>query len=295
MTKFLMPSKKLTEFFGTVLGVFGVGFVAVKAVEYYDELGSSLSFTTFQVVALFLLTLAFFALNLFLAFGWYKICIAGKLEINFLSALQIYAKSQLAKYVPGNIFQFLGRQALMSAKDYRNKDVARTTFLELSILAVAGSLFFLPLAAMLLFSFSTILTVLFFAGLVLSFLAVLKAVSNMNWVWSFLSYFTFLLGTGFIFVLTIYVFAGQALTSQKFVLITVSYVVAWLLGLLTPGAPAGLGIREAVLLFLLKDIMPESALLLSILISRFINVLADILFYAAGYTLSFLTPLKEEA
>ena len=55
--------------------------------------------------------------------------------------------------------------------------------------------------------------------------------------------------------------------------------MAWLAGLLTPGAPAGIGVRELVLVLLLKGIVPEAELLLAVLLSRLVTVGGDLLFY----------------
>jgi len=52
--------------------------------------------------------------------------------------------------------------------------------------------------------------------------------------------------------------------------------------LLTPGAPAGLGVREAILLVLLSDHVGDAKILLAAIVGRAITVLGDLLFYGAG-------------
>jgi hypothetical protein len=51
--------------------------------------------------------------------------------------------------------------------------------------------------------------------------------------------------------------------------------VAWLAGLLTPGAPAGVGVREIMLLFLLGTVVGRADLLLAAVLSRVITVTGD--------------------
>jgi len=58
-----------------------------------------------------------------------------------------------------------------------------------------------------------------------------------------------------------------------------AYVLAWLAGFVTPGAPAGLGIRELVLLFLLQGLVGGPDLLLVILLGRVITVSGDLVFF----------------
>ena len=58
-----------------------------------------------------------------------------------------------------------------------------------------------------------------------------------------------------------------------------AYVLAWLIGLVTPGAPAGLGVREMVLLFLLKGFVSESDLILAVLVGRMVTVVGDGMYF----------------
>lgn len=60
------------------------------------------------------------------------------------------------------------------------------------------------------------------------------------------------------------------------------YVLAWLAGLVTPGAPAGVGVRELVLLFLLKGIVAEADLLLAVVLGRVVTVVGDFGFFVFG-------------
>jgi uncharacterized membrane protein YbhN (UPF0104 family) len=56
-------------------------------------------------------------------------------------------------------------------------------------------------------------------------------------------------------------------------------VIAWLAGAITPGAPAGIGIREVVMFTLLQTVAAESDLLLAIVLNRAITAGGDTLFY----------------
>ena len=62
-------------------------------------------------------------------------------------------------------------------------------------------------------------------------------------------------------------------------LIIGGYAFAWAVGFVVPGAPAGLGIREATLLTLLSSIFSSADLLLGILVFRMINTLGDMVFF----------------
>jgi uncharacterized membrane protein YbhN (UPF0104 family) len=58
-----------------------------------------------------------------------------------------------------------------------------------------------------------------------------------------------------------------------------AYVLAWLAGLVTPGAPAGVGIRELVLLFLLGRWIAQADLLLAVVLGRGVTVIGDFIYF----------------
>ena len=74
-------------------------------------------------------------------------------------------------------------------------------------------------------------------------------------------------------------------STARFVAAAFAYVIAWLAGFLVPGSPAGLGVREVVLLYLLSGHYPESTLLILILASRIVTTFGDVLFYLAALAL----------
>jgi hypothetical protein len=64
-----------------------------------------------------------------------------------------------------------------------------------------------------------------------------------------------------------------------------AYIIAWLAGLVTPGAPAGVGVRELVLLFLLGGQVAEADLLLAVILGRTVTVVGDLMFFCAAYAM----------
>ena len=69
-----------------------------------------------------------------------------------------------------------------------------------------------------------------------------------------------------------------------------AYVIAWLAGLVTPGAPAGIGVREIVMYALLHTLISQSDLLTAIVLARIVTVAGDLLFYLLA--LIFFKPLN---
>lgn len=58
-------------------------------------------------------------------------------------------------------------------------------------------------------------------------------------------------------------------------LLTATFALSWVLGFLAPGAPAGLGAREGIMLLLLRGSAPADALLVFVLLARVVTMLGD--------------------
>lgn len=63
------------------------------------------------------------------------------------------------------------------------------------------------------------------------------------------------------------------------------YAASWLAGMLTPGAPAGAGVRETILVLMLSGFIGEANSVLIALILRTVTVLGDAYFYAVAQAL----------
>ena len=69
-------------------------------------------------------------------------------------------------------------------------------------------------------------------------------------------------------------FSISSLASQGELLSTFS--LAWIIGLIVPAAPGGLGVFESVILFGLGSQLPEAPLLASLLCYRLVSTISDV-------------------
>jgi hypothetical protein len=92
-------------------------------------------------------------------------------------------------------------------------------------------------------------------------------------------YVGFLLLSGLIFYATLQLLAHETNLVQVLPGICSAYIIAWLAGAITPGAPAGIGIREVVMFALLQSLVAGSDLLVAIVLNRAITAGGDTLFY----------------
>jgi len=65
-------------------------------------------------------------------------------------------------------------------------------------------------------------------------------------------------------------------------LLIAAYAFSWVAGFLVPGAPGGLGVRESVLIFLLRDSVPAGDAVLGAVLFRIVTLLGDVLFFCTS-------------
>lgn len=190
--------------------------------------------------------------------------------------------SQLAKYVPGNIFHLAGRQALGMAVGISAGVLAKSTIWELGSIAVAGTLFSWLILPLLLPGFPNVASVFLLLSSVALVAGLLRGMAGRQPAWAFIWQLLFLLVSGTVFVALLHVIAGgEGLAIRYWLAIGGAYIAAWLVGLVTPGAPAGVGVREMILLLLLKSLVAEMDLLMAVLLGRLVTVVGDLLFFVA--------------
>lgn len=222
----------------------------------------------------------------------------------------ILAVTQLAKYVPGGVMQPIGRAALSLRNGMKLRSftasVVQETVLTVSASVTVGACLLLlsrfgfqqiPAAyrnLVLAWAFAGLASVVLLASS--SRLLASKA-SNLHWMSrmmraigplpnaraTLLSFFSYclnylLIGMG-IWVI------GQSLglgESGTYALLTAAFALAWLLGFVVPGAPAGLGVREGVLTLLLASVVEQSHILALVIAIRLMSVIGDGLCFGAG-------------
>jgi len=270
---------------GHVLGVLGVGFVVFKLFQYKDQLDWSM---LLKIDGFFLLILTgiYGAAGLLLARAWQ--CVLHYLDLNVTLrwAFRTYGISQLAKYVPGNIFHLAGRQALGASAGLAHWPLAKSTLWELALQAIAGVLFSFLIIPLLFPAVSTFWSLLFFFSALILLLSIFYAVFDQRITLAFCWYLLFLIVAASLFTLMSSMMFVWPADFSTVLFIASAYVVAWLIGLVTPGAPAGVGVREVVLYALLERFFNQPELLTLILLSRLMTISGDFIFYGLAHVVT---------
>lgn len=212
----------------------------------------------------------------------------------------IYLKTNIAKYLPGNVWHFYGRVRALQATGSSTGAAIAGVVLEPILMAAAA----LGLAAIS-FSITIVndwrLLAICLGALVVMMVAihpwflnpVLRKLGKAKaqaqgltvitstlrlqaYPWhSLIGELGFVALRGLGFMITIV--ALQSLTSTQFFYILGVFSVAWLLGLLVPGAPGGVGVFEAVAIALLSGQLPAGLLLSGVALYRLLSTLAEAL------------------
>lgn len=226
-------------------------------------------------------------------------------KIPFSAAMPVYTQSNLYKYLPGNVFQYVGRNQLAADMEISHVDVACATVLDvlfcvfwtavISVIMLGGRI------AELLSKYGRNLLIVGAVGIV--FVIALILAVRMKFRDKFKAYISryskafakenrpMLLRGAFYYLLQNAVSAAmymgclalivpQADTGELTAL-TGAFLFAWIIGFVTPGAPGGIGIREGVMLFVCGDSFADR-IVLFVLVMRIGSVFADVAAFVIG-------------
>jgi glycosyltransferase 2 family protein len=268
-------------------------FISSRLWAYRQTVGDQVEKPFFLWVVL-LLASVYAAAGLLLATGWYSILGCrdewnGKLP--WSRAWRIYGRTQIAKYIPGNIFHFAGRHLLARNAGALHAQLVAAGTGEIVMTLTAAGLYSL-LATRILFNripvhfvvpalviLSVCLGLFIFLGGRLKLRSFARGIKVANlWVGE-LYYLIFFTVSIALFQGVIFLVSGQW---PDLFLIAGGYAAAWAIGFVVPGAPGGLGVREAMLITFLSGVLREETILLAAIVFRVVTTLGDCLFFLAA-------------
>ncbi|HUT70497.1 MAG TPA: lysylphosphatidylglycerol synthase domain-containing protein [Desulfatiglandales bacterium] len=299
--------KSVYRWFGLGIGIIALAYFlnsALKQISIFPALHWGLG-TCASIVATTVLSGLVMLIG---GYSWILLLRATGETLTIPKGLVIFTLAQFAKYIPGNVAHHAGRIALASSRGLTVSKVVFSMVIEASWLVVAASVLataWLFLVGDGLFEYAKELPTLFqlAAGIAAACLFPLLA----GWIlfyWHpgplqrilgnravktpslpilltclFIYMLCFLLMGAAADILAQYLFGASG---SHILLLTGAFAIAWVAGFLAPGAPAGIGVREAILLKILTPIYgPGIAAGLAISL-RAITTLTDGLAFAAA-------------
>ncbi|MCL2372001.1 MAG: hypothetical protein FWC78_01180 [Defluviitaleaceae bacterium] len=295
--------KKIVSYVGTLLMIISLGFVVRRFMN--EEIDFSLLTSPLVIGGLIGVALVE-GIGLVLAGVNYRAMVynVSGIKVDPKLAVKVYCESNLYKYIPGGVMYVLGRNRLaIETEGLGHAKIALATVVEGALFAIAA----LVVAISFSFDYSityireTFDTVNAIAPIIVGLLLLVVGIPGYIFrkkiapqlrrlfdslqkpvAWVLLKRFLFALmlmalwGATFVAVLA---FMGQPMTLSLAIPILGLYLLAWMTGFLTPGAPSGLGVREMVMYMFFGGIVYSPALLAAMVLHRVLTVMADVLAY----------------
>ncbi|CAN5721443.1 lysylphosphatidylglycerol synthase domain-containing protein [soil metagenome] len=231
---------------------------------------------------------------------WHWILALFNQPLGGLWSTQVYLKTNVAKYLPGNVWHFYGRVRALQTTGTPTGTAVLSVVMEPLLMAVAalilgclvggwqlsGSRWWIGQVVVLCIALVSVHPRIF--NPVLQTLSRAKAKAQRLTFEGDRSPplkayplrpligeigFVALRASGFVFTVA----ALQPLTADAIQSLVAAFSLAWLLGLVIPGAPGGVGVFEATAISLLGGEFPAAVILSSVAFYRLISTLAEVI------------------
>ena len=306
-----MKKNRTIKFFGYFLTLSaGIYFLYYFYVNFPTV--PDLKFSALNVLILSLICLFYASGILIASFAWVQLLSSHKIVVSKPQIISAYCQAQFAKYLPGNIGHHIGRVFLAKKIGIPVHVSLQTMLIETSWFITIGCV----LALVTLISFPSTDVLItgipikpthFIGTLVLVFFTLPFIVIKFTnqYCSSFIERLTgvrhiitpnfwitvrvlsiillnFLLVGQILNYLAINIFLAK---ESQFVSLVGVYALSWIVGFIIPGAPAGIGVREALMVTLLEPIYGSGVAAGLSLIFRFISTLGDFLAFLLSFPL----------
>ncbi|ESY91020.1 YbhN family protein [Mesorhizobium sp. LNHC209A00] len=294
-----MSNSKIIRAGGAVIAATAIYFVIRSVCGYADQLAEMLQRPRFTVMIVACALLYALALQL-VALAWFTLLVSvGEKAISPVRAIRVFTRTQVYKYLPTNVIHLVGRFVLAARYGAAKDALSYAQVMEIILMILASG------SVALLFSFSFLLkigedhgishylasAVYIGAGLAALMLAPLvagryfqrtrKHVALSMAAISVACYGLFFLANGSIVVLLVHVLYGPTIEWKMVIGVSAA---GWLLGFIVPGAPGGLGVREAVFIAGLSSVgIPAAAATAVAVAHRVVTLLGDVLLSAGEF------------
>lgn len=285
--------KRLINFAGFLLGVAIVAFMIKKFVGSWQEIRPYLAGCRISLLALSVILYA----AAFLAIGWNWAYVLYRMDrtLSVWEYLHLHMSSVLAKYIPGGIWNIVGKAYLCAQKGVEKSTTAASIILEYVFQIISSGLFFLFLLPLLLRDSITpplmlgIAAAVLFACLLFPWgvsvgIRILGKVFKEDLSGVELRRGDIYRMLGRYLVMWLFTGAGLVVMACSFLHLSglqsmslvFSYPVSWVIGFLSP-SPNGMGVREGVLKLFLGNCFAEGPLLLIVLSTRIWTLLGEVM------------------
>ncbi|OQA64704.1 MAG: hypothetical protein BWY38_02979 [Ignavibacteria bacterium ADurb.Bin266] len=240
------------------------------------------------------------AAKLFLGLtAYYSVRYTGK-AVSFPKCFIMYNTTQMAKYIPGSIWQFVSRAATYSNEGFSVRQIRNSIMIEtgwvlsgafvigivfitftnsMSLLEIYNKFSFIINIIILAFCFCAAASVLFFRKRLHDNLRKIISKKNLNLRMFFVEIVIWLLlGSSF----SVLLYCSSVMTNEWLYVIGL-YSLSYFIGFLVPFAPAGLGVREGILVLGLSHSVPQDTAITIAGINRIMYFSVEVVLAVISY------------
>ena len=298
--------KKIVKWGGRILMLAALVFLLQRLWTYRESLDVSL-----DLAKIFMLTgcCLLYVVTVCMCPIIYKtlLHLTTKRKLPFLQVANIYCKSNILKYLPGNVMQYVGRNQIAIDEKLPHGEVALATLLEIGVVVVSAGLVAIVfswsyavewvtnsvdinpvLVAAVVFVVMLVGTGTFvlFRNKIKKYFKEILTKKNFIKVPSLILYHALILIISGIAYFSVMGTLQVGMAPENYLVGIGLYSLAFVLGYITPGVPGGIGIRETILVYFFSPFLPEAQVLTGALLFRIISVLGDFLAWIAMAALS---------
>lgn len=304
--------KRLYRTLGLIAGLIVTALFIVYVVRSLRGHDLSVYATPRAAIGIVLAALFWSASLPLLALAWRGMLRSLGVRKSLRELIGILGISQFAKYVPGNVAQYVGRVGMSLTRDIPARPLAVTIILETLLVVPAavvigvgtgvlsnvglqvvrhhGSQLLLIAALVVLASIGLFVLRLIAPSLLQRFAPKYAPALEGNLLpaqrslaQAFAAYcVAFGIHGLSLILLTHFLLPGAHHDNW---LLVASFALAWIVGFVTPGAPAGLGVREGLLLLMLAPVYSMATAGILVIALRIATTLGDVLNLAVGFLL----------
>lgn len=232
-----------------------------------------------------------------------------KRKKQFGNIMNIFIKANIMKYVPGNFLHYIGRNQVAIEYDLKHSEVIMVTIIDTFVGLAVGCIFSLlcwrkmvwnliDKRRTLLIVCSTIavflLIVVFYKKNNRRFTLFKFRINNSAWKAMSIGIIYYIVQNAITIVIVsivslVCIYENDFMNGIK---IGSGYIFSSIVGALTPGAPAGMGVREYIMLILYDDLLEEELSML-VIIMRMISIAGDFLAYIVTQILSSVVHIRK--
>lgn len=298
--------KKLVKQIGKLLSLLAIGFIVYKFSQIDFNYKEVINGTNILICIGLLLLQVFVIVTA--CFPWMNFVeILTDKKVGFTKAMVVFTKANIFKYVPGNVFQYVARNELAIVSKVSHFDVVMATILDTTLSLIVAfvlalvclresaieyinnsgiankkMLLILLIGLIIIIIISIILCRKFFRNKFRLYIGRFNA-RNAARLLKIFAYYIFnnVINCVIFYIIVAVIFQENNSVDMVYRLLG-SFVFSLIIGMITPGASGGIGIRESVMLFITEGAFDSDVIISSMVLLRIISIVGDIAAFFVG-------------